>query len=64
MTRVSKIIAILLVLSLTGCGDVDRFFASVTGDDTPTCWKGVTYIRFTSDAPEVYSEYGTIMLCE
>ncbi len=60
-----KTLVILLALtSLTGCGVVDRFFAGITGDGTPTCWKGVTYVQFTSGASVAYNKDGSIMLCE
>jgi len=59
-----KLFSILsLLLTLTGCGAVDRFFASVTGDGTPTCWKGVTYVQFTSGASVAYNPDGSIMKC-
>lgn len=60
-----KIMAIfLLAFALTGCGIVDRFFAGITGDGTPTCWKGVTYVQFTSGASVGYNKDGSIMLCD
>ena len=59
-----KLIIILVCVALTGCGVVDRFFASMTGDGTPTCWKGVVYVQFTSGASVAYNRDGSIMQCD
>jgi len=58
-----KLLAILaLVLALSSCGVVERFFAGVTGGGTATCFRGVTYVQFTSGATVAHNPDGTIMV--
>jgi len=60
-----KIVTILiLVLTLSSCGVVERMFAGVTGGGTATCFRGVTYVQFTSGASVAYNTDGTIMVGE
>ena len=57
-----KLLAVLaLVLTLSSCGVVERFFAGVTGGGTATCFRGVMYVQFTSGASVAYNTDGTIM---
>jgi hypothetical protein len=58
-----KLLAILaLALTLSSCGVMERMFAGVTGGGTETCFRGVTYVQFTSGASVAYNTDGTIML--
>lgn len=43
------IVALIAVVMLCGCGQLDRSIASVTGN-AESCIDGVTYIQFTSGA--------------
>jgi hypothetical protein len=57
-----KILAIIaLALTLSSCGVMERMFAGVTGGGTATCFRGVTYVQFTSGASVAYNTDGTIM---
>jgi len=57
-----KLLAILaLALTLSSCGYVERLFATVTGGGTATCFRGVTYVQFTSGTSVAYNPDGTIM---
>jgi uncharacterized protein YceK len=58
------LIIALFVLTLSGCGVVERFFAGVTGGGTATCFRGVTYVQFTSGASVAYNTNGSVMLCD
>lgn len=61
----TKLLAvILLALTLSSCGVMERLFAGVTGGGTATCFRGVTYVQFTSGATVAYNTDGTIMLCD
>lgn len=40
----------LVALTLSGCGAMDRQVARITGNATKTCVDGVTYLQFTSGA--------------
>jgi hypothetical protein len=57
------VIAILLVLSLPGCGYVDRSLAGITGSVQETCHAGVTYLQFTSGASVKYLPDGHVTPC-
>jgi len=59
-----QVLIILGAIALSGCGVVDRFFAGITGDGTPTCWENVVYVQFTSGASVAYNKDGTIKLCD
>ncbi len=63
MKQMKTMLLLTCVLILPGCGAIDRFFASITGDGTPTCWEGVMYVQFTSGASVAYNKNGTIMNC-
>lgn len=45
----------LLVLVLSGCGRLDRFFAGLTGSASEICHDGVVYLQFTSGATVKYT---------
>ena len=51
-----------LVLSLTGCGYVNRIDAHVTGY-AKQCIDGVSYIQFTSGASVQYDTAGKVVRC-
>ena len=55
-------IAALIVLSLTGCGRLDRIEATWTGYSTQ-CINGVTYIQFTSGATVMVDQNGKPVKC-
>ena len=57
------IIFVVLALSLSGCGKLDRLFVAITGDASETCHDGVTYLQFTSGASVKYNTDGTIAKC-
>jgi hypothetical protein len=56
------ILAILVILPLTGCGYVDRLAATATGYSI-LCVNGVEYIQFTSGASVAYTNEGKIKTC-
>lgn len=56
------VLSMLGMLTLTGCGKVDRGLASLTGT-AKTCIEGVMYLQFTSGATVMYNTDGTIKLC-
>lgn len=53
----------ILSLVLSGCGEIDRAIANVTGSGAKTCVEGVMYLQFTSGATVMYNKDGTIKLC-
>lgn len=55
---------ILMASSFSGCGRIDRFAASVTGDASETCHDGVLYLQFTSGATVKYLPDGKIATCK
>lgn len=57
-------IAVLLALSLTGCGRLDRWIAGLTGDASEACMRGVLYYQFTSGAAPAYRPDGTLITCK
>jgi len=50
-------------LLLTGCGQVDRGIAKITGDPVAVCYKGVEYVQLTSGASVAYNADGTVRTC-
>jgi hypothetical protein len=48
----------------SGCGAFNRKISAITGDPTEICWKGVTYLQFTSGATVKYTPDGRIATCE
>ena len=56
-------IAIIMAL-LTGCGQIDRGLAKLTGGGSKTCIDGVMYLQFTSGATVMYNTDGSIKLCK
>ena len=58
------ILAIVLTISVTGCGRFDRWFAGITGSASEECVDGVAYLQFTSGASVAYNRDGTIKTCK
>lgn len=56
------ILAIVLVIPLSGCGAFDRATAVATGFSR-MCVDGVSYIQFTSGATVAYNTNGTVKTC-
>ena len=52
----------LATLTLTGCGVLERFGASMTGH-SKICVDGVQYLQFASGATVAYNRDGTIKTC-
>lgn len=46
-------IAAMMALSLTGCGEVDKFTTGISGS-SERCYKGVVYVNFTTGTSPVY----------
>ena len=57
------VILSLIVLTLTGCGDLARNAASLTGYSR-ICVDGVQYIQFTSGATVQYNAEGKVVVCK
>lgn len=59
-----KALAIVaVILSLAGCGKVDRSIASLTGF-ARSCVDGVLYYQFTSGVTVAYSPDGKVRTCQ
>ncbi len=54
---------ILMVVMLSGCGNVDRLSASVTGY-SKMCIANVEYLQFTSGASVAYTTEGKVKTCK
>ena len=50
------IVVAFLALTLTGCGKLDRWWASQTGDASTICKDGIYYLQFTSGASVKYDK--------
>jgi hypothetical protein len=59
---VSKLVLLVVVLMLSGCGKFDRGVAKWTGS-AEVCVDGVRYLQFTSGASVKYNRDGTIATC-
>lgn len=57
-----KIILLAAVLSLAGCGAVDRSIASWTGK-AESCVDGVKYLQFASGVTVKYTREGKVATC-
>jgi hypothetical protein len=60
--RLIELIAISLVLFISGCGNFDRHVANLTGS-SESCIDGVKYIQFPSGASVKYTRDGRIATC-
>ena len=52
----------VIVLSLSGCGYIERQIGALTGKST-ICHEGVEYLQFTSGASVAYNRDGTVKHC-
>ena len=59
-----KIILISVLISLTGCGKIDRMVAGFTGNASEVCQGGVVYLQFTSGVSVKYNRDGKIVTCD
>jgi hypothetical protein len=57
-----RTLAIALLLSVSGCGNLDRHVANLTGS-SESCIDGVKYIQFPSGASVKYTKDGRIATC-
>ena len=58
-----KILLVVIIGMLVGCGRVERTIANVTGYSTQ-CIDGVEYIQFASGASVAYNADGSIKKCK
>ena len=58
-----KVLIICAVLVLSGCGQVDRFGAALTGS-AKSCIDGVEYLQFASGVTVKYNRDGSISTCK
>lgn len=61
MKRMIFVMACLV--TLTGCGAVERSAATFTGDGHESCVDGVIYLQFTSGVTVKYNQDGTVATC-
>lgn len=54
---------LVLVIGLTGCGQLERISAGITGY-SGICVDGVSYLQFPSGVTVEYTREGTIKLCD
>lgn len=59
-----NLMALALVMLLTGCGWFEREMGTVTGGGYESCVDGVLYLQFTSGATVKYKPDGTIATCK
>ncbi len=57
-----RLITIILILLLSGCGSMSRGCANISGHDK-VCIDGVEYIQFSSGVSVAYNQDGTIQKC-
>lgn len=63
LMRRAIIATILLFLTLTGCGQIGRTTASLTGYSR-SCVEGVSYLQFTSGVTVEYAPDGHVKTCK
>lgn len=56
------LILLLSVFTLSGCGQIGKINAKLTGYDK-SCIDGVVYLQFASGATVAYNTDGTIKTC-
>lgn len=59
----AMLLGVVLALSLSACGKIDRMLATATGY-SEICVDGVKYLQFTSGASVKYNPNGTIATCK
>jgi uncharacterized protein YceK len=64
MKKIILITLMLCVLTLSGCGRFDRWWAGTTGSASKTCVDGVTYLQFTSGAAVQVDLNGKPVACK
>ena len=60
----TTILAAVILLSVTACGQLDRELASMTGSANKTCIDGVTYLQFTNGATVQVDQTGKPVACK
>mgnify|MGYP003450941602 FL=1 len=60
----TTILAAVILLSVTACGQLDRELASMTGSASKTCIDGVTYLQFTNGATVQVDQTGKPVACK
>ncbi len=58
-----RLVILGLVVMLSGCGRLDRWWAGTTGGAVETCERGVLYYQFTSGAAPAYTIDGKLIPC-
>lgn len=58
------LLVVSLMLVLSGCGRLDRWWASTTGGAAESCERGVLYYQFTSGAAPAYTIDGKLIPCK
>ena len=59
----NKLLILIFVVLLVGCGKVDREISAWTGKGSVVCVDGVKYLQFTSGVTVAYNKDGTIATC-
>jgi hypothetical protein len=59
----SRFYILIVLVLLTSCGRVDRFWAGATGKPIETCYEGITYLQFTSGAAVMVDKDGKPVGC-
>lgn len=57
------ILVMACLVTLSGCGAVERSAATFTGGGHESCVDGVVYLQFTSGVTVKYKPDGTIATC-
>ena len=60
----TTILAAVILLSVTACGQLDRELASMTGSASKTRIDGVTYLQFTNGATVQVDQTGKPVACK
>lgn len=55
--------ALILMSAVSGCGNIDRSVAGLTGGASKTCVDGVSYLQFTSGATVQIDRQGNPVPC-
>ncbi len=54
---------LVLLVSIKGCGYLDRASTTLTGNASKVCIDGVEYLQFTSGASVAYTPEGRVKTC-
>ena len=63
MTNKNLPLYLVMMLSLSGCGDFDRMETKITGKGSEICQGGVTYLYFDSGVTVAYNPDGSVKTC-